>query len=377
MTSSVKETNTIIIGASIAGLASAACLKKAGIDHLIIEKENVIASSWRTHYDRLHLHTNKSLSNLPFKKFDASIPKYPSKKQVIDYLESYQRELGISPLFNTPAEKIYRNANTWIIETPKQVFHAAHVIMATGPFGKARTVDFPGHKNFGGPILHSASYTSGDVFKDKRVLVVGFGNSACEIAMDLHEQGAKASMSVRSAVNVLPRDIAGIPILQLGLLNAPLPPRVADTLNAPLIRALVGNIEKWGLRKLPYGPLEQISKDQKIPLLDFGTMQLIKEGHIRILPGIKTMHHDSVTFENGIDEPFDAVIAAIGYDRAGLDILSLSEDRKLDLNNKITKQKYFGKDGLYFCGFWISPTGQIREIGLDAKKIANDIAHSN
>ena len=108
----MKQTNTLIIGASISGLASAACFKKRGIEYTIIEKENQIVTPWRNHYERLHLHTNKGLSSLPYKKFDKAIPRYPSRLQVIEYLENYQRTFDIHPIFNCRAESIKRNLNT-------------------------------------------------------------------------------------------------------------------------------------------------------------------------------------------------------------------------------------------------------------------------
>lgn len=370
----MKETNTIVIGASISGLASAGCLTKAGIDYIIIEKEDNIVYPWRNHYKRLHLHTNKKLSNLPYKKFDSEVPKYPSRQQVIDYMESYKREFNIQPKFNTQATSVKRENGYWMIETTDGSFKSQNVIIATGPFGKPRKIDFKGLDSFPGVVTHSFGYQTGQDFKGQNVLVVGFGNSACEIAMDLHEQKAFPSMSVRSAVNVLPRDILGVPILQLGLINSKLPPRLADKLNAPLIRLLIGNIEKAGLKKLPYGPLEQIHIHQKIPLLDFGTIKLIREGHIKIYDDINYIECDCVHFVDGVNKKFDVIVAAIGYDKGGLDIIKVPQQRFEDLKNSIDQQKFFGRDGLYFCGFWVSPTGQIREIALDAKKIVSHIS---
>jgi len=71
------STETLIIGASIAGLASAASLQKRNIEYIIVEKQLQVAAPWRNHYDRLHLHTNKRISNLPYKKFGKKIPRYP------------------------------------------------------------------------------------------------------------------------------------------------------------------------------------------------------------------------------------------------------------------------------------------------------------
>lgn len=370
----MEETNTLVIGASVAGLASAGCLTKAKIDYTIIEKRDCVAFPWRNHYERLHLHSNKKLSNLPYKKFDKSIPKYPARQQVVDYLDSYQKEFDIQPIFNTEATLVEKKREKWVVETTNGTFQAKNIIIATGPFGKPRDISFKGMENFKGEITHSFGYKSGQDYKGKKVLVVGFGNSACEIAIDLHEQGASPSLSVRSAVNVLPRDVFGVPILQLGVLTSKFPPRLVDKLNAPLINLLVGDIQKLGLKKLPYGPLEQINKHQSIPLLDIGTLKHIKNGNINVFDGIDYLENNTVHFSDGKSEEFDAIVAAIGYNRGFGDIVKVDQSRFDDLNNKIDQQKYFGKDGLYFCGFWISPTGQIREISHDAMKIVADIS---
>ncbi|HEX3767737.1 MAG TPA: NAD(P)/FAD-dependent oxidoreductase, partial [Puia sp.] len=256
----MEQTNTLIIGASISGLASAACLQKRGIGYTIIEKESGIATPWRNHYERLHLHTNKGMSNLPYKKFGKTIPRYPSRQQVIEYLEDYQRTFNIHPIFNTRVESVRRESDFWITETSSGQFRSKYLILATGAYSKPKTFNVKGIETFPGRILHSSRYKSGRDFTGQKVLVVGFGNSACEIAIDLYEQGAKPSMSVRSPVNIVPRDLLGVPILRLGVLLSKLPPRLADALNAPLLRLVIGDITKLGLQKLPYGVFEQIRK---------------------------------------------------------------------------------------------------------------------
>ncbi len=373
-----QETNTLIVGASIAGLACAACLRTAGIDYIIIEKYPEVVTPWRNHYERLHLHTNKKLSHLPYRKFKSNIPVYPSRLHVVEYMDGYQKEFDIHPIFNTEAKTIYKEGEYWITETDNRKFKSKKIIMATGAYGLPKNIEFRGMESFPGKILHSSRFKNGQEFKDQKVLVVGFGNSACEIAINLFEQGAFPSLSVRSAVNVLPRDIFGIPVLQLGLLMSALPPRIADKLNAPLIRLLTGDITKLGLRKLPYGPLEQMQKDQSVPLLDIGTLKLIREKHCVVYDDIDRIENKTVFFKEGKKDEFDAIVAAIGYHKGyEQDLLQVDKNRFEDLNVSVDKQKYFGKDGLYFCGFYISPTGQIREIGMDAQKIAKSIAKNN
>ncbi len=373
----MKQTETLVVGASISGLASASSLQKQHIEYIVIEKQSQVAAPWRNHYDRLHLHTNKRISNLPYKKFDRKIPRYPSRQQVVDYLEDYQKEFNINPLFNAEAKSIRKENDYWITETTNETFISKWLIMATGPFGKPKPVNFKGMETFTGTIMHSYGYKTGKDFKGQKVLVVGFGNSACEIAIDLYEQGAIPSMAVRSPVNVIPRDILGIPILELSLLMSRLPSRVADTINAPLMRLLFGDITKLGLKKMPYGPFEQIQRDGNIPVLDTGTIKHIRKGHINIYGGIDHIEGKIIHFSDGRQEDFDAIVAGIGYYRDYAEIIDVDKTRFEDLKLPVNKQKYFGKDGLYFCGFWIGPTGQIREIASDAQKIAKDIATKN
>ncbi len=369
-----QQTEILIIGASISGLAAAASLQKRGIEYIIIEKHPHVAMPWRNHYDRLHLHTNKRISNLPFKKFDNKIPRYPARQEVVDYLEGYKNEFNIQPLFNTEALSVNKTANGWITETTNGTIQSNYVVIATGAFSKPKTVHFPGMETFPGKVIHSAQYRAGKEFKEQNVLVAGFGNSACEIAIDLYEQGAKPSMSVRSAVNIIPRDLLGVPILELSQLMSKLPPRLADTINAPLLRLAMGNISKLGLKKLPYGPFEQIRREGSVPVLDIGTVKHIRRKHIRIFPGIDHIEGNTVYFTDGTQENFDAIIAAIGYYRDYADFIRVGNHRFDDLKSPATKQKYFGEDGLYFCGFYISPTGQIQEIARDAQLIAKHIS---
>ena len=369
----MERTNTLIIGASVSGLACAAALQKNSIDYIIIEKEQQVAAPWRNHYSRLHLHTNKRISSLPFLKFGRNVERYPARQQVVDYLENYQRTFDINPVFNTTAKMVWKEQESWITETNNGMFQSKHVVVATGPFGKPKPIHFTGMQSFPGKILHSYDYKTGRDFHDQKVLVVGFGNSACEIAIDLFEQGARPSMAVRSGVNVIPRDLLGIPILEVSMILSKLPAKIADKMNAPILKLLFGDLRKLGLKSHSVGPFEQIRNEGKIPVLDIGTIKHIKQGHIKIYGDINYIEGAQVHFVDGHVESFDAIVAGIGYYRDFADYIRADVVRFQDLNQPIRKQKYFGKDGLYFCGFYIAPTGQIREIASDAKNIARHI----
>jgi thioredoxin reductase len=368
------STHTIIIGASAAGLASAACLQKAGIDFIILEKHPQLATSWRNHYDRLHLHTSKKTSALPFVNFSDELPQYPARRDVVSYLDNYARELNIQPVYNTEVLSVKKEGDTWISQTNNGVYQSHFVVVATGLTNTPKMPAFNGMETFTGEILHSSKFKNGAAFPGKNVLVVGFGNSACEQAICLHEHSASPSLSVRSAVNVIPRDIFGFPILEIGKLTSGLPPRLADKINAPLIRMLVGDIKKLGLKKSKYGPMEQIQKQKRIPLLDIGTIELIKEGFIKVYGDILRIEGSTIYFEDNRQQNFDAIILATGYHHNLNSFINVCNNRIDDLNNSINRQNYFGKDGLYFCGFYVSPYGMLREIGIEANVIASDIS---
>ena len=372
-------TDTLIVGASAAGLSCAAQLQNRGADFEIIEKHPHVGHAWRNHYQRLHLHTHKSASYLPFMKFAGHVSKYPSRSQVITYLEDYCSRLKNSPRFNTSAHQIDRTDQHWVTITNHGKIISKNLIVCTGNTNVPNKAIKPGMESFPGPIIHSSDYTNGERFSGQQVLVVGFGNSACEIAICLHEHGATPAMSVRSPVNVIPRDIMGIPVLKLATLFSKIPPRTADQINKPLMNFLIGNIERHGLRKLPYGPLEQIARDHSVPLLDIGTMDLIKRGLLKIYPDISNIEGDKVYFGDQA-QPFDAIIMATGYNNGLEEFISLSSERLADIQLQWSKRKYFGKDGLYFCGYYVSPTGMLREINIESGYIANaivqhDVAH--
>ncbi len=213
----VRETDTLVIGASAAGLAAAACLKEAGVAFEVLEREDAVATAWRHHYDRLHLHTPKSVSSLPGLPMPRHWPRYPSRDQVVQYLEHYAGHHGITPHFGTDVTSLVREDGGWTATTSNGTWRASNVVLATGATRKPVRPTWPGMDEYAGDLLHSSEYRNGEPWRGGRVLVVGFGNSACEQAIDLVEHGVEAHLSVRSAVNVLPRDLLGVPVLQMGI----------------------------------------------------------------------------------------------------------------------------------------------------------------
>jgi indole-3-pyruvate monooxygenase len=367
----VPETVTIV-GAGPAGLAVAACLKQRGVTALLLEASQAVGAAWRGHYDRLHLHTHKGGSALPGLAFPADHPRYPSREQVVAYLEGYARHFGLAPAFGEAVGRVARVDDNWIVTTAKRQLSTKHVVVATGNTRVPVQPTWPGLDTFTGDVLHSSRYRNGALWAGKRVLVVGLGNSGGEIAIDLHEQGAKPTVAVRSPVNVIPRELFGLPILLASALFRPLPSRLADALGAPLLRLSLGDITKLGLRRQPYGVMEQIARHGRVPLIDVGTLALVRDGNVKLAPGVERFTATSAVFEGGATAPFDAVVLATGYRPALEDFLPSAPD--LCDEHGFPRADGEVSPGLHLCGFRPSTRGMLKEIGIEARRTARRIA---
>jgi indole-3-pyruvate monooxygenase len=373
MTSSFIDSNTIIIGAGPAGLAVGACLKQADVQSIILEQSDKVGSVWHRHYDRLHLHTDKRNSELPFEPFPKDYPRYPSRDQLVDYLELYGKKFDLDIRFNQQVTAAWRDDNNhWEIQTPNVRYQTSNLVVAAGNAREPFIPEWKGQGLFKGKVIHSSEYKNGEQFKGQNVLVVGFGNSGGEIAIDLWEYGARPAIAVRNAVNVIPRELFGIPVLSIGIVQNVMPVWMADAMNAPILRATIGDITKYGLRKLPYGPATQIQNDKHIPLIDVGTIKLIKQGHIIVYSGVEEFTENSIKFTGGKETGFDAVVLATGY-RPRVDSF-LNQSTVYDENGTpVSSGHETSITGLYFCGYFVSPTGMLREIAIEAKQISAEI----
>lgn len=368
------ETDVLVVGGSAAGLATAACLRPTGVRVEVLEASDYVGAAWRAHYDRLHLHTPRSASSLPGVPMPRSWPRYPSRAQVVQYLEHYADFQRVLPRFGVTVARVERDGDGWRTSTSEGEWRSRHVVLATGATRVPVRPTWPGMDEFHGDVLHSGEYRNGEPWRGRSVLVVGFGNSACEQALDLVEHGVATHMSVRSAVNVIPRDMLGVPVLQLGIAMRHLPTGLADALAAPLVRLSVGDVRDVGLRRLPYGPNTQIARDRHIPLLDIGTMALIREGRIVVHPGIARFTPTGVVMVDGSTLDVDAVVLATGY-RPGLEDL-LPDWRAVcdDDGRPRVSGGPTALPGLWFVGQFVAPSGMLREIGREARRVAAAIA---
>jgi cation diffusion facilitator CzcD-associated flavoprotein CzcO len=366
----IPNPDVIIVGAGPAGLACAGTMRAAGLDVTVFEKAGDVGAAWRRHYDRLHLHTDRNHSGLPGMAMSRDYPAYPSREQMIAYLESYAARFEIKPVFDTDVSRLCRDGAQWRADTAQGSIAAAIVVVATGIADAPYRPSWPGSESFAGAMIHSSEYRNPAPYEGKRVLVIGFGNSGGEIALDLANAGVNVALAVRGPVQILPRDLLGFPILSWAILYRRLPARLVDVINAPVLRLAVGDIEKLGLRRATKGPRQMVEEDGRVPLIDIGTIAKIRDGSIKIRGGIDRFVTDGVIFTGESTEKFDAVILATGF-RPDLrkllpDVNDVFDQHGMPL---VTGQRT-SAPGLYFCGQITVPTGQLREIGIEAQRIA-------
>ena len=367
-----ETTGVVVVGAGPAGLAVGACLRKAGVDFIILEKEQTVGSSWRRHYERLHLHTIKKYSALPHMPLPKDYPRYAPRKLVVEYLDNYAKAFALQPRFGETVRSIRRDGGEWLIESTSSSIRAPYVAIASGYNAEPVQPSFPGVETFKGKVIHARDYTNARPFAGQSVLVIGMGNTGAEIALDLAEQGAHPTISVRGGVHIVPRELFGIPIQMISMLSGYLPGGGNSPLMLRIVDYALGDLSKHGIRRPP-GPIAQTRGGRaRIPVIDVGTVKKIQENVITVAPDIAEVTADSVVFTDGRKIGFDAIIFATGY-RANYPDFLQADDAVAMLGEKPVNEAS-QKSGLYFVGLRTSLAGLLRDISKEAMLIADDIA---
>jgi len=365
-----------MVGAGPAGLAIAACLKKAGAPFLLIEKSPKLGWAWRNHYERLHLHTVKEHSGLPYFPFPKDFPRYVPRDKVVEYLDQYAAEFGIEPKCGVEVKWIRRSDDKWNVETSAGDYTADRVVICTGYNRRPLRPSWPGQDRFQGEILHSHDYRNGEPFRGRRVLVVGIGNTGGEIAIDLHEHGAEPSICVRGPIHIVPRDALGTPTQVTSIMLDKLPEPIGARVSKFLQRLLAEDLSQYGIRYRDTSPLLDVNREGRVPLIDVGTVGLIKEGRLKVAPGIERFTENTIVFADGQEHPFDAVILATGY-RPGLDDFLENAEALVDDRGYPKALDGPAAPGLYFLGFKNPVSGFLRQINIDARALAKRIARES
>ena len=309
-----------IIGAGSSGMATAKALKEKGVKFDCFEIGSDIGGMWRYENDNglssayRSLHIDTSRKSLGYSDFP--IPEYHkdflSHFEFVRYLEAYadRSDLRSHVHFNTRVEHIEPSADgTWLVRIEGgAVFHYRAVVVANGHLWDPRYPNFPG--TFNGETIHSHDYRTSEPFRDKKVMVVGIGNSAVDIAVDVCKQTTGTVVSTRRSAWIMPKYIMGIPVDRWSVFFArrlKLPTRWVRTVMQRLMFLAVGNQERYGVPK-PKHAIWQEHATLSQELLPY-----VGHGWIAIKPDVKELRGDRVAFEDGTEEKIDAIIYATGY----------------------------------------------------------------
>jgi cation diffusion facilitator CzcD-associated flavoprotein CzcO len=355
-----ERVEVAVIGAGAAGLGAAAALRRLGHDPLLVDRDERVGGTWAGRYERLCLHTVRRFSDLPYHPMPRDLPRYVAK-------DEYAERLGLRVLSGWPVERVRaETGGGWILESPRGSIAAHAVVVATGKHNEKRLPAWPGLEDFRGVLVHSADYRTGSEFTGLEALVIGIGNSGCEIATDLVEQGAaRVAIAVRTTPPISAREILGVPVQILGMLLMPFPPGPVDRVGAVMRRLANGDLREYGLGKEAWGPFTA----RRPPVIDVGFMRELKRRRIEVRPAVARFTESGVVFAGGPVEEFQVVVAATGFE-TGLDrLLGMSgvvDERGLP---NCLRGEACGHPGLYFIGFTESPRGALFEAARDAPRL--------
>ncbi|NYE06217.1 putative flavoprotein involved in K+ transport [Bacillus niacini] len=337
----------IVIGGGQAGLASAYYLTKNGLKYIILEASDQATGSWPKYYESLTLFSPAKYSSLPGLQFPGDPNHYPTKDEVISYFNEYTKYHKLNVRTGEKVTKVSKNGKDFVIVTEKgSVFNSKAIIAGTGAFSYPNIPAIDGSEDFKGKIIHSSAYKNVEEFNNQRVIVVGGGNSAIQIAYELAKVSI-VSLAIRKPISYIPQRVLG------------------------------KDIHFWlkvtGIDTLPYG--RRFSMNTSV--MDTG---IYKTAILNNRPDSRLMFanytEEGVVWVDGREEKVDSVIYATGYKPNVSYLTPLKDAINQSAYPVQTKGISTTVDGLYYVGL----SGQrslssatIRGVGSDAKYVVKHL----
>ncbi|MFF9486976.1 flavin-containing monooxygenase [Streptomyces sp. NPDC014676] len=369
-----------VIGGGPGGLAVAYALRARGVRAVVLERSDRVGDSWRRHYDRLRLHTTRRLSALPGLPMPRRFGRWPARDDVVRYLEKYAEHHRLEIVTGVEVSRVERtpDGTGWLLHaTGGRELTGAAVVVATGFNHTPRVPDWPGRDTYTGEFLHASEYRDAKPFAGRDVLVVGVGNTGAEIAVDLVEGGAsRVRLAVRTPPHIVRRSTAGWPAQYSGILVRRLPAGLVDRLCRVQARVALPDLSDRGLPRPGSGLYTRV-REGAIPVQDVGLIDAVRKGKVEVVAAVEGFEEGKVVLADGDRVGPDAVVAATGYARGleglvgGLGVL---DDRGRPVVHG--GRAPAGAPGLYFTGFTNPISGNLRELALDAQRIAKAVVRA-
>ena len=368
---SSRGSSVCVVGAGAAGLACAATLGRAGASVVVVEREDV-GAAWQSRYDSLRLHTPRRLSGLPGFAIPRESGTWPAREAVAAYLRAYAGHHAIDVQTGRAIELVEKRGPGWGVRFADGSLDADRVVVATGYSNVPSVPDWPGV--FAGELVHSAAYRRGEAYRDRRVLVVGSGNSGTEIAVDLVRAGAgEVLLAIRTPPAIVRRATLGVPSQLLGIASAHLPVDAVDRIAGTFRRLSFGDLTGVGL-PAPERPYSDFLRRRVLPIVDVGFVAAVKDGSVRIVPALERFEDGRAVLGDGRSVDVDAIVAATGF-RTGLEAivghLGVLDDAGVPL---VHVDEHPSAPGLHFVGYQVTLGGMLRVVGKQAERLAAIVA---
>jgi cation diffusion facilitator CzcD-associated flavoprotein CzcO len=368
------EERVVVVGAVPCGLAIARQLKHAQrIDALVVDRADAPVSAWRNRYDGFRLNTCGFWSHLPGQRIPRRYGRWPKRDDMVGYFDDYVRRQGLRLALGVTVKRVDRDGDHWRVVTDGQELTAAAVIVATGNYHTPMLPSWPGRESFGGEFLHSACYRNAWPFAERDVLVVGSGNSATDIALQLSDGVARrVRMAVRRPPHLVPRSAAGVPVDAFSAVFSRLPVPVLDNAAKVMQRLWFGDLSSAGLPMPRQGIYSALLEDGRIPTLADELVRHVEDGRIEIVAAVDSFDATGVVLTDGTVIGPDAVIAATGY-HTGLQSLVGHLGLLDDAGRPVVNGLPSAAAGLWFAGYEEPLIGPLRSFRLQASPVADDV----
>ncbi|MGZ8632115.1 MAG: flavin-containing monooxygenase [Actinomycetota bacterium] len=276
----------IVVGAGQSGLAAARALRTHGMPTLVLEAGDRPAGSWPRYYDSLRLFSPAEFSAMPGMPFPGEPGRYPDRDEVADYLERYAKGLDVEIRFDTRVETVHQDARGFVVlAADGRSFRASGIVTASGSFSSPYRPTLTGEESFTGELVHVADYRSPAPYVGRRVVVVGAGDSAAQVAAELAPL-ATVTLATRHPVRFMPQRLRGEDVHYW--------------------------LRETGFDALPAVWLSEIT-DGAVITDSVGFERALAEGRLDQRPMFVALDGDQVVWSDGHDEPVDAIILATGY----------------------------------------------------------------
>jgi hypothetical protein len=297
-----------VIGAGFSGLGVAAALKRRGVPFDLLEADDDVGGNWyHGVYEGAHIISSRRTTEYADFPMPAHWPDFPSGAQMLEYLRAFAEKLGLRDHLElrTQVERVEPAAGgSWTLTLAGQARRLyGGVVVCNGHHWDRRFPSYPGR--FSGEMLHSKDYKQNGALRGRRVLVIGGGNSACDIAVEAARVAAASHLSLRRGYWFLPKTALGVPTVEL--LRPWMPVWLQRRMVKALVRVIVGRYQQYGLPPPDHEPFE------KHPTINSELLHCLRHGRVVPHPDVRRFDGDMVEFADGVREPFDLVVAATGF----------------------------------------------------------------